>query len=148
MDQAAPASALAEIIENFEFLDDWEDRYRYLIELGRTLEPLPEASHNEGNKVRGCASQVWLETHVARTADARPRLHFVGDSDAHIVRGLVALALAIFSDRPADEIVATDAHAIFDRLGLGAHLTPQRSNGLRSMVDRIKNDARSALQGA
>lgn len=141
------AAPLDEIIENFELLDDWDDRYRYLIELGRTLEPLPEDAHSEINRVRGCASQVWLETHVVRGSD-RPRLHFVGDSDAHIVRGLVALALAIFSDRPADEIVATDALTIFDRLGLGAHLTPQRSNGLRSMVERIKNDARAALERA
>ena len=148
MDQAAPASALAEIIENFEFLDDWEDRYRYLIELGRTLEPLADAAHNETNKVRGCASQVWLETRVARDDGGRPVLHFIGDSDAHIVRGLVALALAIFSDQPAEKIVETDALAIFDRLGRGAHLTPQRSNGLRSMVERIKTDARSALQSA
>ncbi len=141
------AAPLDEIIENFELLDDWDDRYRYLIELGRTLEPLPEDAHSEINRVRGCASQVWLETHVVRGAD-RPTLHFIGDSDAHIVRGLVALALAIFSDRPADEIVATDALTIFDRLGLGAHLTPQRSNGLRSMVERIKNDARAALERA
>lgn len=146
----APAfrAPLDEIIENFEFLDDWEDRYRYLIELGRTLEPLPEAAHNEENRVRGCASQVWLQTRVDRDDQGRPRLSFLGDSDAHIVRGLVALALAIFSGAPAETIVATDAHAVFDRLGLGAHLTPQRSNGLRSMVDRIKSDARAALQAA
>ena len=146
MDQHVASPALAEIIENFEFLDDWEDRYRYLIELGRTLEPLPEGAHNEINRVRGCASQVWLETHVLSDASGRPNLHFVGDSDAHIVRGLVALALAIFSDQPAERIVETDALAIFERLGLGAHLTPQRSNGLRSMVERIKSDARAALR--
>lgn len=140
------AAPLAEIIENFEFLDDWDDRYRYLIELGRTLEPLPDSAHNETNRVRGCASQVWLETHVFKDDAGRTRLSFLGDSDAHIVRGLVALTLAIFSGQTAETIVETDAHAIFDRLGLGAHLTPQRSNGLRSMVDRIKSDARAALQ--
>ncbi|MDE2363644.1 MAG: SufE family protein [Hyphomicrobiales bacterium] len=148
MDQTAAQPALAEIVENFEFLDDWEDRYRYLIELGRTLEPLPAAAHTEANKVRGCASQVWLQTIVRRDDAGAPVLHLVGDSDAHIVRGLVALALAIFSDKPAATIVATEAQPIFDRLGLGAHLTPQRSNGLRSMVERIKAEARSAMQRA
>ena len=148
MDQPVERRPLAEIIENFEFLDDWEDRYRYLIELGRTLEPLPDDAHNEDNRVRGCASQVWLLTSVARDGAGKPILHFLGDSDAHIVRGLVALALAIFSGQPAETIVATDAMEVFDRLGLGAHLTPQRSNGLRSMVERIKADARAALQAA
>ena len=148
MDEHVASPALADIIENFEFLDDWEDRYRYLIELGRTLEPLPEAAHNEMNRVRGCASQVWLETHVKHDAQGRPTLFFLGDSDAHIVRGLVVLALSIFSGKPAETIATTDALAIFDRLGLGAHLTPQRSNGLRSMVERIRSDARAALQGA
>ena len=142
------SAPLAEIIENFEFLDDWDDRYRYLIELGRTLAALPEAGHNETNRVRGCASQVWLETHVDKDDAGAPRLTFVGDSDAHIVRGLVALTLAIFSGRTAGAILEADAHAVFDRLGLGAHLTPQRSNGLRSMVERIKADARAALQAA
>lgn len=145
MDKHAHSPALDEIIENFEFLDEWDDRYRYLIELGRTLEPLPEAAHNETNRVRGCASQVWLQTHVAPRADGQRILHLVGDSDAHIVRGLVALALAIFSGQTPETILATDAMPVFDRLGLAAHLTPQRSNGLRSMVERIKADARAAL---
>ena len=143
----APAPP-ADIIENFEFLDDWDDRYRYLIELGRTLAPLPEAAHNETNRVRGCASQVWLETHVDKDDAGAPHLTFLGDSDAHIVRGLVALTLAFFSGQTAQAILKADAHAVFDRLGLGAHLTPQRSNGLRSMVERIKSDARAALQDA
>jgi cysteine desulfuration protein SufE len=133
-----------EILENFEFLDEWEDRYRYLIELGRTLEPLPPEAHNAANKVQGCASQVWLETKITGEAEGEPVLHFRGDSDAHIVRGLVALTLALYSDRPANEIVATDAAPIFDRLGFAQHLTPQRSNGLRSMVDHIKAEARAA----
>lgn len=145
--QTAPAP-LTEIIENFEFLDDWDDRYRYLIELGRTLTPLPDGAHNETNRVRGCASQVWLETHVDRDDSGEPRLTFLGDSDAHIVRGLVALTLAIFSGLTARGILDADAHAVFERLGLGAHLTPQRSNGLRSMVERIKADARDALEAA
>ncbi|GAC1330709.1 MAG: SufE family protein [Beijerinckiaceae bacterium] len=133
-----------EIIENFEFLDDWDDRYRYLIELGRTLEPLPEEAHNAANKVQGCASQVWLETKVSRDPGRGPVLHFRGDSDAHIVRGLVALTLGLYSDRPAKEIIDTDAAAVFERLGFSQHLTPQRSNGLRSMVERIKSEARAA----
>ncbi len=136
-----------EIVENFAFLDEWDDRYRYLIELGRMLEPLPEGARTEANKVRGCASQVWLETRVAGDAE-NPILVFHGDSDAHIVRGLVALTLAFYSGRRASEIIAADALALFRDLGLAEHLTPQRSNGLRSMVDRIKRDARHALANA
>ncbi|VTZ21620.1 conserved hypothetical protein [Methylocella tundrae] len=136
--------SLDEILENFTYLDDWDDRYRYLIELGRTLEPLDEAAHNDVNKVRGCASQVWLETSVSRDPSERPVLRFKGDSDAHIVRGLVALVLAIYSGHTADKILATDAQELFQSLGLSGHLTPQRSNGVRSMIERIKTDARMA----
>jgi cysteine desulfuration protein SufE len=138
------SATIDEIVDNFSFLDDWDDRYRYLIELGRTLAPLPDAAHNDVNKVRGCASQVWLETHVDRSG-AQPVLTFLGDSDAHIVRGLVALVLALYSGRPAGEIVGTDAMDLFRSLGLSEHLTPQRSNGVRSMVERIRSDARAAL---
>lgn len=134
---------LDEIIANFELLDDWDDRYRYLIELGRTLEPLPEEAHNDDNKVRGCASQVWLEARREGGPGEATHLHFLGDSDAHIVRGLVALALAIYSGRSARDILATDAFGIYERLGLAAHLTPQRSNGVRAMIERIKSDARA-----
>jgi cysteine desulfuration protein SufE len=137
-----------EIIENFEFLDDWDDRYRYLIELGRELEPLPEEAHNDANKVRGCASQVWLQTEVRRGANGEPELHFLGDSDAHIVLGLVALTLTFFSGRSARDIVTADAQKLFRSLGFEQHLTPQRSNGLRSMVERIKRDATQALATA
>lgn len=136
--------ALAEIVDDLSVLDDWEDRYRYLIDLGYSLEPLPEQAHTEENRVRGCASQVWLETRVEDGA-GEPRLHFLGDSDAHIVRGLVALVLAIFSGQTARDILALDAQATFDRLGLIAHLTPQRSNGVRSLVQRIRDEARRAL---
>lgn len=136
---------LDDIVANFELLDEWDDRYRYLIELGKSLEPLPEADHIDANKVRGCASQVWLVSHSEEGSGAQTRLRFVGDSDAHIVRGLVALALAIFSGREASDILATDAFAIYERLGLAAHLTPQRSNGVRAMIDRIKRDARAAV---
>lgn len=137
--------AIDEIIGNFEVLDDWEDRYRYLIELGRTLEPLPKDAYTEANKVRGCVSQVWLETTVVPDAGGRPLLVFRGDSDAHIVRGLIALTLALYSGRAAQDIVDTDATAVFADLGLERHLTPQRSNGLRAMVERIKAEARAAL---
>jgi cysteine desulfuration protein SufE len=137
-----------EIIENFEFLDDWDDRYRYLIELGRELEPLPEEAHNDANKVRGCASQVWLQTSIEKGPDGAPVLNLLGDSDAHIVRGLVALTLAFFSGRPAKDIIEADAQQLFRSLGFEQHLTPQRSNGLRSMVERIKRDAAHALAAA
>lgn len=137
-------TALDEIVANFELLDEWDDRYRYLIELGKSLQPLADDAHNDANKVRGCASQVWLESRREGGPGPQTQLHFLGDSDAHIVRGLVALALAIFSGRQASEILATDAFAIYERLGLAAHLTPQRSNGVRSMIERIKSDARAA----
>ncbi len=137
-----------EIIENFSFLDDWDDRYRYVIELGRALAPLPDAARTDRNKVQGCTSQVWLDTKVKPDGASGPTLSFIGDSDAHIVRGLIAILFAIYSDKPAREILATDAVAIFERLGLREHLTPQRSNGFRSMVERIKTDAQAALAEA
>jgi cysteine desulfuration protein SufE len=137
-----------EIIENFAILDDWDDRYRYVIELGRALAPLPEVARTERNKVQGCASQVWLDTHVAADGAAGPVLTFAGDSDAHIVRGLIAILFAIYSGKPARDIVATDAVGVFERLGLREHLTPQRSNGFRSMVRRIQDDARAAIAEA
>jgi cysteine desulfuration protein SufE len=139
---------LDEIIENFNYLDEWEDRYRYLIEIGRMLEPLDEAAHNDRNKVLGCASQVWLETRVAADPSGTPVLELKGDSDAHIVRGLVALILALYSGQTVPKILATDAQTLFQSLGLSAHLTPQRTNGVRSMVERIKSDARAAAAAA
>ena len=134
-----------EIIENFALLEEWDDRYRYVIELGRSLMPLNERDRRDANKVQGCASQVWLATTVGPNGQGGPVLSFVGDSDAHIVRGLIAILFAIYSGRHAREILATDAVALFERLGLREHLTPQRSNGFRSMVERIKSDARAAL---
>lgn len=136
--------SIDEIVSNFELLDEWEERYRYLIELGRQMEPLPDEAHTEANKVRGCASQVWLVT-TLDTGNGRPVLHLVGDSDAHIVRGLVALVIALYSGKTAQEALATDAMALFQDLGLAEHLTPQRSNGVRSMVERIRHDAQVAL---
>ncbi len=138
------STSLDEIVANFDLLEEWDDRYRYLIELGKSLDPLPEEAHNEANKVRGCASQVWLDSQAEAGPGPQTRLSFRGDSDAHIVRGLVALTLAIYSGRTAAEIIATDAFATFEKLGLAAHLTPQRSNGVRSMIERIKSDAREA----
>lgn len=140
--------SIAAIIDDFRLLDDWEDRYRYVIELGRTLEPLAAGDRSDANKVRGCASQVWLATHVQPVAGSAPILVFTGDSDAHIVRGLIAILLQLVSGKHADEILATDALAFFDQLGLKEHLTPQRSNGLASMVERIRHDARAALAAA
>lgn len=134
-----------EIIDNFGYLDDWEDKYRYLIELGRSLDPVPATLHADVNKVRGCASQVWLETRVEPGSRCEPQLHFRGDSDAHLVRGLIAVLIALYSGHSADEILAIDAIGLFRRLGLESHLTPQRSNGVRAMVERIKSDARLAL---
>jgi cysteine desulfuration protein SufE len=139
---------IEEIIDNFSTLDDWDDRYRYLIELGRELPALSEAAHSDANKVQGCASQVWLDTRVDRDGAGGPVLTFAGDSDAHIVRGLIAVLFAIFSGRPARDILGIDALAVFERIGLREHLTPQRSNGFRSMVERIRSDARAALVAA
>ncbi len=138
----------AELRDNFDLMDDWEDRYRYIIELGRTLPPMDDALKTEATKVRGCASQVWLVTHrKPGGATAPPVLHFDADSDAHIVRGLVAILLLIYQDRPAADVAAHDALADFASLGLKDHLTPQRSNGLASMVERIRNDAKAAMAG-
>lgn len=131
------------IVENFEFLDDWDDRYRYLIELGGNLAPLSEAEHSQANKVQGCASQVWIVGERGEGPD--PVLTFRGDSDAHIVRGLVAIVLSLFSGKRASQIANTDETETFRKLRLSEHITPQRSNGLRSMVARIKHEARQAV---
>lgn len=133
---------IEEIIENFEFLDDWDDRYKYLIELGGLLEPLPEEARTRENKVQGCVSQVWVKTEKTEALD--PVLTFRGASDAHIVSGLIAITLAIFSGKRASEILQIDETAIFNSIDLSEHITPQRSNGLKSLVNRIKHDAQSA----
>lgn len=133
-----------DILANFEFLDDWDERYRYLIELGRMMEPLPQGAQTDVNKVQGCASQVWLESRV-EPAGGEPVLRLRGESDAHIVRGLVALLIALYSGKSASDALSVDALEVFKELGLAEHLTPQRSNGVRSMVERIRSDARTAL---
>ncbi len=142
----SPITPLAEIIDNCAYLDDWQDRMSYVIELGRKLPEMPEALRTSENKVQGCASQVWLVTH-ANDDDSDPILTFEGESDAHIVRGLVAIVLSIFSGRPASEIVKTDALDLFNRMGLIEYLTAQRANGLRSMIKRIKDEAAQKLAG-
>ena len=140
-------TTIDEIRENFELLEDWDDRYRYVIELGRTLEPMPEAEHSAANKVQGCASQVWLSKSIERNGGG-VLLKYLGDSDAHIVRGLIAILLTLYSGQTPQRILDTDAAAVFDEFGFREHLTQQRSNGLRSMVERIRNDARETLATA
>ena len=125
---------MVEILDTFELLDDWEDRYRYIIDLGKTLPALSDAEMSDAYKVRGCQSQVWLVPDVAEDG----KIHLRGDSDAFIVKGLVALMLLIYSGKTAAEILATDGRAILDQLGLAAHLSPLRANGLFSMVERIQ----------
>ena len=131
------------IRDDFAFLDEWEERYRYIIDLGEALPPFPDEARDAAHKVQGCVSQVWLVTDRGPGPD--PVVRFQGDSDAHIVRGLVAIMLALFSGKRASEIVKTDAEALMRSLGLDEHLTPQRANGLRSMVKRMKGDAEAAL---
>lgn len=130
---------LQTILDDFSFLDDWEDRYRYVIELGKALPDLPESDKTADHKVQGCASQVWLVSDVESGPD--PIMHFRGDSDAHIVRGLVAIVLAVYSGKHASEIAKLDAISVFSEIGLVEHLSAQRANGLRSMVNRIRETA-------
>jgi len=131
-----------EIIENFEILDDWDDRYKYLIELGAMLDALPEADRTRENKVQGCVSQVWVTS--SKSDDPDPVLTFSGASDAHIVSGLIAVTFALFSGNTASEILAQDEKEVFGRINLSEHITPQRSNGLKALVERIKADAAAA----
>ncbi|MEM6461279.1 MAG: SufE family protein [Pseudomonadota bacterium] len=141
-------ATIEQIVEDFEFLDDWEDRYRYVIELGRTLDPMPDKDKTDASKVEGCVSQVWLTHRIEGNGSGDPILFFKGDSDAHIVRGLVAIMLAACSGKHASDIVDFDEGALFSKLGLIEHLTPQRANGLKSMVRRIKSEASAAAASA
>jgi cysteine desulfuration protein SufE len=131
---------LNDLAAEFELMSDWEERYRYIIDLGRDLAPLAEGERSEANKVRGCASQVWL----AREPGPGGTLIFHGDSDAHIVRGLIAILLRLYSGRRPDDILGFDAQGAFARLGLAGALSAQRSNGLNSMVERIRAYAQAA----
>jgi cysteine desulfuration protein SufE len=133
------AQNIQDMLEDFSFLDDWEDRYVHVIEMGKNLEPLSDDEKNERTKVKGCVSQVWLVTETS--SDNPPCLRFRGDSDAHIVKGLVAIVLEIFSGRTQQEILDIDAAAILGKLGLAEHLSPQRSNGLNAMIARIRQEA-------
>jgi len=137
-------TSIDQIIDDFAYLDDWEERYKYVIELGRELLPLSESEKNDTNKVQGCVSQVWLVAERDSEMSQDPILTFRGDSDAHIVRGLVAITLSALSGKRASDVEAFDAAALFARLGLIEHLTPQRANGLRSMVQRIKHEAHAS----
>ncbi|WP_421481065.1 SufE family protein [Agrobacterium rosae] len=132
-------ASLDKIMDDFAFLDDWEDRYRYVIELGKELPDLADEKKTAENKVQGCASQVWVVSHSDGESD--PMLTFEGDSDAHIVRGLVAIVLAVYSGKKASEIASLDAIEVFGKIGLVEHLSSQRANGLRSMVNRIRAEA-------
>ncbi len=138
---------IADVISTFDMLDAWEDRYRYLIEMGRSLAPLSDDERNEDNRVRGCASQVWVVTTLTHAPDGTPLLAFRGDSDAHIVKGLVALVLSFYDKKTPQEVLSGDVMGLFKQLELSEHLTPQRSNGVRSMVERIRRDAAGALAG-
>ena len=139
--------AIGDLLSDFEILDDWEDRYRHVIELGRDLPPLPKSAYNAENKVQGCASQVWIVSETSGPPDD-PVLHFKGDSDALIVKGLIAIAFLLYTGKTAPEILALDAAQILGKLGLNEHLTRARSNGFASMMQRIKADARAALQAS
>ncbi|SIQ47388.1 Cysteine desulfuration protein SufE [Rhizobium sp. RU33A] len=134
---------LNEMIDDFGFLDDWEDRMRYVIELGKALPDLPDSEKSAENKVQGCASQVWLS--VSSSDGSDPDMTFRGDSDAFIVRGLVAIVLAAYSGKKASDVVSFDALDLFKQLGLLEHLTAQRANGLRSMIQRIREEAARRL---
>ena len=136
---------IQDIIDDFGVIDEWDERYRYIIELGRKMAPFDEALRTDAVKVRGCASQVWLVSRREQV-NGRDVLTFVGDSDAHIVRGLIAILLQLYSGRTAAEILAVDARAVLGGLGLDTHLSQQRSNGLFSMVERIRADARAVVE--
>jgi cysteine desulfuration protein SufE len=145
LDKMTTRPDIASIEADFDLLDEWEDRYRYVIELGRKLPPLSADAKTDTNKVRGCASQVWIATEQIAGSSGQPALAFTGESDSHIVQGLIAILLALVDRKSAQDILATDIEAQFAKLGLREHLTPQRSNGLASMVARVRADAAAAL---
>ncbi len=130
-----------DMIDDFAFLSDWEERYMHVIDMGKSMPPLPAPDKIDANKVKGCVSQVWLTTQKDTAAGT---LHFQGDSDAFIVKGLVAVVLTIYDGRTPQEITALDAGSILSQLGLSEHLSPQRSNGLNAMIERIRAVASAA----
>ncbi len=137
--------SIEDLIDDFAYLDDWEDRYRYVIELGKDLPEFSEAERTKANKVEGCVSQVWLASHTRPNKAGEPVLEFTGDSDAHIVRGLIAILFRLYNGKTPTEIIESDPRDVFHRIGLDEHLSPQRSNGLHAMVQRIHADAQSVL---
>jgi cysteine desulfuration protein SufE len=143
-------SRVQDVIDNFSFLDDWEDRFRYLIDLGRKLAPMDDALKSEETKVRGCTSQVWIVSRVEAGSEPEgpPTLHFIADSDAHIVKGLIAVLMAIYDGRSPQEILAVDIKRALGELGFEQHLSPNRANGLFSMVERIRALAAQETAGA
>lgn len=136
---AVEAMSVEQLIESFDLLDEWDERYRYIIELGDQLDEMPAELKTEQSRVEGCVSNVWLVYEVQ--AGNPPRIQFIADSDSQIVRGLVAMLLMIYSGRTPQEIIDVDIDAVFDRVGLKQHLSRSRSNGLRSMVRRIRQIA-------
>lgn len=138
-------SAFETLKDDFEFIDDWEERYKYVIELGKNMPALDASEQNETNKVHGCVSQVWLKSSFSMGDDGQKQLSFLGDSDAMIVRGLVAVLRILFNDRAVAEVAQLDAVAELEKLGLNDNLTPQRSNGLAAMIKRLQNEAKSAM---
>ncbi len=138
-------AALQELAETFEFLDDWEERYRYIIDLGRKLEPLPDEYKIDDYRVQGCVSRVWLVPRADPTDESR--IQFVADSDAHIVKGLIAIALLLFDDKTPEEILEIDTREVLRRLDLAEHLSPSRSNGFYAMIRRIRETAERRLHG-
>ena len=141
-----PSIEFENLIADFDFIGDWEERYKYIIELGRLLPTFDEADKIEANKVQGCVSQVWLKQSLEVCADGMVRLHFTGDSDALIVKGLIQVLRILINGSPVGEVANMDAQLSIKRLGLSEHLTPQRSNGLASMIRRIKEIARAAAR--
>lgn len=135
----------SEIIDNMQFLESWEDKYRYIIELGQSLDEMPEERKNKETKVNGCMSQVWLYSVTEENESNRKIIHFIGDSDAFIVKGLIAILMSIYSKKSPEEILEINHEDIFQNFGLEEHLSPQRSNGLISMINRIKSDAKKNL---
>lgn len=134
-----------DLIDDFAFLSDWEDRYMHVIDMGKALSPLADSEKIDANKVKGCVSQVWLVTEADAAAGT---LGFRGDSDAHIVKGLVAVILVMYDGQTPGEILKVDAAPILQQLGLSEHLSPQRSNGLKAMIERIRTIASASLSAS
>lgn len=143
----AHATEIQDLIDGLELLGDWQERYRYIIDLGRKLAPMPESEKIDGNLVKGCTSRVWLTSHIAAEGPP-PRLGFRADSDSHIMKGLVSVLLMMYGDKTADEILTVDSRGVFKEMGLDRHLSPLRSNGLASLDKSIRTRAEALKAGA